>query len=105
MIRKVFTLALNPGCAGEYKRRHAPIWPDLTATLRAHGVVCYTIHLNEVSGLLVGVADIESEEQWAAIAQTEVCQRWWAHMADIMATNLDNSPQSTELKPVFELGE
>ena len=104
MIRKVFTLSLNPGCAEEYEQRHSPIWPELTATLRAHGVVHYTIHLDEASGLLVGVADIESEEQWAAIAHTDVCQRWWAHMADIMATHPDKSPQSTELKPVFELG-
>lgn len=105
MIRKVFTLSVNPGCTEEYERRHSPIWPELTAVLREHGVEHYTIHVDEATGLLVGVADIQSEERWAAIAQTEVCQKWWAHMADIMPTNPDHSPQSTELKPVFKLGE
>lgn len=104
MPRKVFTMSLNPGCAAEYQRRHSPIWPELTATLRDHGVEHYTIHLDDQNNLLVGVADIQSEEQWAAIAETAVCQKWWARMADIMATHPDNRPISTELKPVFELG-
>jgi L-rhamnose mutarotase len=32
-----------------------------------------------------------------------VMQRWWAHMADIMATKTDNSPVQTPLATVFHM--
>ena len=32
-----------------------------------------------------------------------VMQRWWAHMADIMATKPDNEPIATPLVPLFHL--
>ena len=32
---------------------------------------------------------------------TAVMQRWWAHMADIMATNAQNEPIATDLVPLF----
>lgn len=38
MIRKTFVRQLRPGCEAEYVRRHNPIWPELTAVLRSHGV-------------------------------------------------------------------
>ncbi len=103
MIRKAFIMTLNPGQEAEYERRHNPIWPDLEATLKEHGAHNYSIFLDQASNRLFGYVEIEDEERWAAIAQTEVCQRWWAHMADIMATNPDNSPVAVELDEVFHL--
>ena len=38
-----------------------------------------------------------------AIAQTEVCQRWWKFMGDIMPSNPDHSPVSRSLNEVFHL--
>ncbi|MQK22455.1 L-rhamnose mutarotase, partial [Escherichia coli] len=38
-----------------------------------------------------------------AVASTDVCQRWWQHMCDVMPANPDNSPVSAELKEVFYL--
>ena len=32
-----------------------------------------------------------------------VMKRWWAHMADIMATNPDNSPVEKPLVTVFHM--
>ena len=37
----------------------------------------------------------------ADLPNTEVMQRWWAHMADIMATNDKNEPVSVDLVPMF----
>ena len=48
-------------------------------------------------------AEIESEELWAAIAETDVCKRWWAHMQDVMPSNPDNSPVAEELGEVFHM--
>lgn len=46
---------------------------------------------------------MESEARWNAVAETEVCQRWWRHMTDVMPANADNSPVSATLRQVFYL--
>jgi L-rhamnose mutarotase len=103
MIRKAFLMRLNPGNQAEYERRHNPIWPELQAALKAHGVHNYSIFLDAATDKLFAYAEIESEERWQQIAQTEICQRWWAYMKDLMQTNADNSPVAIELKEVFHL--
>ena len=46
MIIKAFGMSVNPGSEEEYERRHNPIWPELEALLRAHGVTNYHIFLH-----------------------------------------------------------
>ena len=103
MIRKAFVMSIDPGCREEYELRHNPIWDDLREVLKSHGVSNYSIFLEEDANKLFGYAEIESEEQWNAIAETDACRRWWAFMKDIMPSNADNSPVSTELEEVFHL--
>ena len=103
MIRKAFLMRLKPGQQAEYERRHHPIWPELQAVLKAHGVHSYSIFLDAPTDKLFAYVEIESEERWQAIAQTEPCQRWWAHMRDLMETNADNSPVAIELNEVFHI--
>ncbi len=103
MIRKAFVLSVNPNARDEYKRRHSPIWPELAQTLTSHGVHNYSIFLHPETFQLFGYVEVESEERWDAIARTEVCRRWWAHMKDIMPSNADDSPESRELPEVFHL--
>ena len=103
MIRKAFVMQLNAGQEQEYQRRHNPIWPELEEVLKRHGAHRYSIFLDRSSGRLFASVEIEDEARWAAVAQTEVCQRWWAAMADIMAANPDNSPIALELEEVFHL--
>jgi len=47
--------------------------------------------------------EVGSEERWLALVQTEVCQRWWRFMADIMPADANAAPVSRELKEVFHL--
>ena len=103
MIRKAFLMFVNSDAHAEYEKRHRPIWDDLTAVLKRHGVANYSIFLDEETSQLFGYAEIESEKLWNSIADTEECRRWWAFMRDIMPTNEDNSPVSNELKEVFHL--
>ncbi|MCW2475409.1 MULTISPECIES: L-rhamnose mutarotase [unclassified Symbiopectobacterium] len=103
MLRKAFVMSVFPECHDEYQRRHNPIWPELAEVLKAHGAHHYSIFLDEKRHLLFGYVEIESQAQWDAVAQTDVCQRWWKHMSDVMPANPDNSPVSDELKPVFYL--
>lgn len=103
MIRKAFVMSVNPGAEQEYERRHRPIWPELEQALLAHGVRNYSIFLHAETRQLFAYAEFESQAQWDAIAQTEVCQRWWAHMREIMPSHLDNSPIARELREVFHI--
>lgn len=103
MIRKAFVMSVNAGSEQEYERRHTPIWPELEQTLKAHGVRSYSIFLHAETRQLFAYVEIEDEKRWAAIAQTPVCRKWWAHMKEIMPSNPDNSPRSVELKQVFHI--
>lgn len=103
MILKAFRMKVHPDQTAEYERRHNPIWPELEAVLQAHGVGRYVIFLDETTADLFAYAEIESEQRWAAIAQTEVCQRWWGSMAPLMPSHPDGSPESRDLRRVFEL--
>jgi L-rhamnose mutarotase len=103
VLRKAFRMAVHPGREAEYERRHRPIWAELERTLIEHGVETYSIFLDPETHDLFGYVEIEDEARWSAIAQTEVCQRWWRHMQDIMASNADSSPVSRELREVFHI--
>jgi L-rhamnose mutarotase len=103
MIRKAFVMQVNPDAHAEYQRRHSPIWPELEAELKAHGAHHYSIFLDEKRNLLFGFVEVESEARWNAIAETDVCQRWWKYMGDVMPSNPDYSPVSDDLKEVFYL--
>ena len=103
MIRKAFVMQVHPGREAEYARRHQPIWADLTAVLRAHGAHNYSIFLDADTRQLFGYVEIEDEARWAAVAQTDACQRWWRFMADLMPSNPDHSPVSRGLNEVFHL--
>ena len=103
MIRKAFLMTLKPGNQGEYEKRHNPIWPELQAVLKEHGVSNYSIFLDREHDRLFAYAVIESNDLWQAIAGTEVCRRWWDHMKDLMLTNPDNSPVAYMLDEVFHL--
>ena len=103
MIRKAFVMQVHPGREAEYARRHQPIWADLTAVLRAHGAHNYSIFLDADTRQLFGYVEIEDEARWAAVAQTDACQRWWRFMADLMPSNPDHSPVSRSLTEVFHL--
>ena len=103
MIRKAFVMSVHPGSEAEYEKRHNPIWPDLEATLKAHGVSNYSIFLHPETRQLFAYAEIESEERWQAIAQTAVCRRGWTHMKEVMPSNPDGSPVARELREVFHI--
>jgi len=103
MIRKAFRMSVDAGAEAEYERRHRPIWPELEAVLRSHGVRTYSIFLDETTRDLFGYAEVDSEARWEAIAATDVCRRWWRHMREIMPAHADDSPVSRPLREVFHL--
>jgi L-rhamnose mutarotase len=98
-----FKMQLNPGMEDEYRRRHDEIWPKLVELLKEAGVEDYSIHLDRETGILFGVLWRRTDHSMADLPSHPVMKRWWAHMADIMATNPDQSPVDTPLVTVFHM--
>ena len=105
MIRKGFLIQAKPGMAKEYQRRHNPIWPELGKALSNYGVSNYSIFLHEDTGALFGYLEVEDEEKYEQIAETDVCQRWWKFMTEVLVCESDESPKAREeiLKEGFHL--
>jgi L-rhamnose mutarotase len=103
VVRTAFAMSVNPDKIEEYTRRHNPIWKELENTLIEHGVVNYSIHLLPNTLQLFAYAEIESEQRWSEVAKTEICQKWWEYMGDVMPSNEDKSPVSVDLDEVFHV--
>ena len=104
MEQIAFRMRLNPGQAAEYERRHRAIWPELAAQLKEAGISDYSIFLDEQDGSLFAVLRRRPRTiEMDALPKQEVMRRWWAYMADIMATKPDNSPVTAPLRRVFHL--
>lgn len=101
--RYAFKMKLNPGMEAEYRKRHDDIWPELVALLHEAGISDYSIHLDRETETLFAVLTRPRNHRMASLPHHPVMKKWWAHMADIMETNPDNSPVATDLATVFHL--
>ena len=98
-----FKMKLYPGMEEEYKRRHDALWPDMKEMIHAYGGSDYSIFLDPETHILYASLHVKDEQRWAESANTEICRKWWDYMADVMETNPDHSPVSTDLKLMFHL--
>lgn len=103
MEKHAFKMQLHPGMATEYKKRHDEIWPELVELLHVAGVSDYSIHLDEETNILFGVLWRTDDHKMDDLPATDVMQRWWMHMADVMETHADNEPVAKPLTPMFHM--
>ena len=96
-------MQLNPGQAAAYTQRHDDIFPDLVQALKTAGVSDYSIWLDPDTHHLFATLTRTDDHTMDQLPKTEVVKRWWAHMADIMATDADNVPDQVPLTRVFYL--
>jgi len=99
--RLAFKMKLKPGGKAEYKKRHDELWPDLHKLLKETGLSEYSIFFDEETHILFAFQKQVGDQGSQDLGKTEIVQRWWEYMADIMETNPDNSPVSTSLEEVF----
>jgi L-rhamnose mutarotase len=100
-IRNAFKMKLKPGFEIEYKKRHDEIWPELQTLLSDTGIQDYSIFLDEETLILFAVQKISADFDETFLPNHPIVKKWWAYMADIMETNLDNSPVASTLVEVF----
>lgn len=97
-------MKLRPGCAEEYRKRHAVIWPELLRSLYGASVSDYTIWLDSESGTLFAQRRIESPERLRCLREDPVFRRWQEFMADLLEQNPDGSgPIWCPLQEVFHM--
>lgn len=99
--RLAFKMKLKAGKKAEYKKRHDELWPELHKLLKDAGISEYSIFFDEESHTLFAFQKQAGEKGSQDLGKTEIVQRWWHFMADIMETHPDNSPVSTPLEEVF----
>lgn len=103
MERIAFTMKLHRGFEEEYHRRHTAIWPELQTLLHDTGIREYSIFLDEQTGQLFAVLQIDDPSRLNELPAHAVMQRWWDYMKDIMDAHPDHSPVTKALKEVFYL--
>ncbi|PSL08271.1 L-rhamnose mutarotase [Haloactinopolyspora alba] len=76
---------VRPDRLDEYRRRHAQVWPELLTALKEAGWRHYTLFLGD-DGLLVGYVEADDlAAAQAAVAATEVNDRWQRQMSDLFS--------------------
>jgi L-rhamnose mutarotase len=100
-MRLAFKMYLNEGQKEEYRKRHNELWPELRQLLKDSGVSEYSIFLDEETNTLFAFQKNSGASGSQDLGQTEIVQKWWAFMADIMKSNPDHSPVSVALEEVF----
>ena len=83
MERVGFTMRLLPGAEAEYRRRHGAVWPEMLDALRAAGARDYSIFLDG-DRLFAHLVVDDFAAFRAAMAATEVNDRWQAEMAALI---------------------
>ena len=96
-------MKLYHGMEEEYRKRHNELWPEMIDMIHEYGGKNYSIFFDKDTDILFGYIELEDEALWSKSAETAICRKWWDFMADIMDTNADNSPVSTDLDLVFHL--
>jgi len=103
MERLAFKMHLKEGQKQEYTKRHNEIWPELKQLLKNAGVSEYSIFIDEETNTLFAFQKVSNKGGSQDLGQTEIVQKWWDYMSDIMESNPDKSPVSASLEEVFYL--
>ncbi|MGR3662506.1 MAG: L-rhamnose mutarotase [Paracoccaceae bacterium] len=103
MEKFAFKMQLSPGQRDEYKRRHDEIWPELSRALTDAGVSDYSIHLDPETNILFATMWRRKDHDLDALSETDLMQKWWSYMADIMQTHDSNEPVATPLETLFHM--
>ena len=102
MLQRIaFKMKIKTGAIADYKKRHDELWPELHKLLKEAGISEYSIFYDDETHTLFAFQKQAGEHGSQDLGKTEIVQRWWEYMSDIMETNPDNSPVSIPLEEVF----
>jgi L-rhamnose mutarotase len=83
MERIGFSMRLLPGAEAEYRRRHAAVWPEMLAELRAAGARNYSIF--QRGDDLFACLEVDDFDRFRShMNASPVNARWQAEMASLI---------------------
>ncbi|MCU1556654.1 MAG: L-rhamnose mutarotase, partial [Microbacteriaceae bacterium] len=95
--RVAFSLVLPRANVVEYRIRHQQLWPEMRDAIAEQCGSNYSIFAAPELDRVFGYLEVDDPERWNAGSGSEVVNRWWRYMADVMPTNPDFSPIATDL--------
>lgn len=102
MIRRAFTMRLQPGKLGEYKRFHDNVWPELVTEIEKSGIASMTIFENDP--VLFLYSEIVDESAWDKLWGTKIHDKWSQEaMNPLMFFRDDGIVDSSTLREIFHL--
>ena len=105
MIRKAFMMEVQPGKIDAYEKSHNPIWPELHAVIKQHGIHNYSIFHDATTNIMFGYLEIEDETKLAKLADIPICPKWWRHMLEYLVADDPASGKARErpMREVFHM--
>jgi L-rhamnose mutarotase len=101
-MRVCFLLKVREDKLAEYKDRHAQVWPEMQAALRASGWRNYSLFLRP-DGLLVGYLEADDFEKCRSnMKDHAVNARWQKEMAPLFES-LNGAAADDRLFPLEEV--
>jgi L-rhamnose mutarotase len=98
MQRLAFLMRIQPGTEEEYQRRHAEVWPEMLAELKAAGCHNYSIFRDGFQ--LFAYLEVDDLDHYrVALATSDVAANWEAFMSDILVREVDPATNFPTLLP------
>lgn len=101
MIRRAFTLRLEPGALGLYKEHHDNIWPDLVEEIEQCGIATMTAFVTDP--VVFYYSEIRDEDSWDRLWSTPVHDRWGELFKPLIAFNAEGKVDAGDLNEIFRL--
>jgi len=101
MIRRAFTLRLEPGALELYKQHHDNIWPELVTEIERCGIATMTAFVADP--VVFYYSEIRDADSWDRLWSTEIHDRWGELFKPLMAFNAEGKVDAGELREIFRL--
>jgi L-rhamnose mutarotase len=101
MIRRAFTLRLEPGALAQYKEYHDNIWPELVSEIEKAGIAEMTAFVRDP--IIFYYSEIHDADAWNRLWSTEVHDRWGELFKPLLAFNAEGKVDADEMTEIFHL--
>jgi L-rhamnose mutarotase len=101
MIRRAFTLRLEPGALSQYQEHHDNIWPELVEEIERCGIGTMTAFVTDP--VVFYYSEIRAPDAWDRLWSTPTHDRWGELMKPLMAFNAEGKVDAGALQEIFRL--
>ena len=101
MIRRAYTIQLEPGALAEYQQKHDAIWPELVEEFRSQGIAQLTAFAADP--VIFYYAEVLNADAFDRLFETEVHDRWAEEFRSLIAFDPDGQVSAPFMTEIFHL--